>query len=256
METMSEHMRRSLKIIIDHLLAKAQHRAGLYSRQNPLTWVFDSMKNRGLRETFGSVVRVVVDVGFDMRYGTDTVRWVEINALGFESEHKKDGFTYIPSPVNPLRTLLRKLGLPKDGVFIDLGSGKGRVLLIAAQNGFQRIIGVEFSPELCEIARENVKVFLRKTQINAQLEVIETDAATFPIDGKYNVFFMYYPFGKVVLARFLANLRSSLVRFPRKIWLIYNNPVDDEVIGGFKLFSASQEFRFSGAPFPFRVYQN
>jgi|SRR5271165_717843 len=53
--------------------------------------------------------------GFDMRYGTDTVRWVEINALSFESEHKKDGFAYIPSPVNPLRTLLRRPGLPKDG---------------------------------------------------------------------------------------------------------------------------------------------
>lgn len=45
METMSEHMERSLKIIIDHLLAKARQGAGLYSRQNPLTWAFDSMKN-------------------------------------------------------------------------------------------------------------------------------------------------------------------------------------------------------------------
>ena len=82
---MSEHMRRSLKIIIDHLLAKAQQRAGLYSRQNPLTWVFDSMK-------------MCVRLRFDMRYGTDTVRWVEIDALSFESEHKKDGFTVYPKP--------------------------------------------------------------------------------------------------------------------------------------------------------------
>jgi cyclopropane fatty-acyl-phospholipid synthase-like methyltransferase len=155
-----------------------------------------------------------------------------------------------------LRTLLRKLDLPKDGVFIDLGSGKGRVLLIAAQYGFQRIIGVEFSPELCEIARENVNVFLGRTQITAQTEVIESDVATFPIDCDYNVFFMYNPFERVVLARFLSNLHSSLLQSPRKIWLIYHNPVDDEIIDGSKLFSASEEFKFSGAPFPFRVYQN
>src|ERR1700730_9338115 len=50
-----------------------------------------------------------------------------------------------PSAGRSLRTVLRKLDLPKDGAFIDFGAGKGHVLLIAAQSGFQRIVGVEFS---------------------------------------------------------------------------------------------------------------
>jgi SAM-dependent methyltransferase len=253
---MNEHTQHRLKIIMDSLWAKVQRRAGLYSREHPVPWAFNSLKTRGLRETFGSVVRVVADLCFDLRFGTDTVRWVEINSLHFESEHKKDGFSYIPSPVRPLRTLLRKLDLPKDGVFVDFGSGKGRVLLIAAQSGFQRIIGVEFSPQLCQIARENIKAFLRKTQITARMEVVESDAATLPIDRECNVIFMYHPFEKVVLTQVLANLRSSLMQFPRKIWVIYNNPVDHEVLANSKLFSASQEFKFNGVPFPFRVYQN
>ena len=65
-------------------------------------------------------------------------------------------------------------------VFKRQGSGKGRVLLIAAQTGSQRIIGVEFSGELCEIARKNVKTFLRQTQINPQIEVIESGVTTWP----------------------------------------------------------------------------
>jgi 16S rRNA G966 N2-methylase RsmD len=253
---MSEPMRQRFKMITDRLWAKAQRRVGLYSRQRPVAWVLNSLKTRGLGETFGSVARVVVDLCFDLRFGTDTVRWVEARSLRFESEHKKDGYSYIPSPVGPLRSLLVKLNLPKDGVFIDLGSGKGRVLLIAAQSGFQRINGVEYSPQLCQIARENIKVFLRRTQINARMEVIEADAATFPIDRECNVIFMYHPFEKVVLTEVLANLRNSLLRFPRKIWVIYHNPVDHEVFACCKLFGVSQEFRFRGAPFPFRVYEN
>jgi SAM-dependent methyltransferase len=241
---------------MDSLWAKAQRRAGLYSRLHPVAWAFNSLKTRGWRGTYGSVARVVVDLCFDLRYGTETVRWVDMNSLRLESERKKVGFSYIPSPVGPLRALLLKLDLPKDGVFIDLGSGKGRVLLIAAQSGFQKIIGVEFSPELCQIARENVKAFLKKTRITARLEIIESDAATFQIDRECNVIFMYHPFEKVVLDQVLANLRSSLSQFPRKIWVIYHNPVNDEIVCCSKLFSASQGFNFDGAPFPFRVYRN
>jgi hypothetical protein len=56
-----------------------------------------------------------------------------------------------------------------------------------------------------------------------------------------NVMFMYHPFDIIVLTQVLANLRSSLLQSPRKIWLIYHNPVDDEVLGSSKLFSASRE---------------
>src|ERR1700710_2266387 len=38
------------------------------------------------------------------------------------------------------------------GALLDLGCGKGRVLAIAAAYGFKEIIGVDFSPALCEDA--------------------------------------------------------------------------------------------------------
>jgi SAM-dependent methyltransferase len=230
----------------------------LYVPKNPFTWAFGNLRNKGLSGTFNTVVRAVVDLGFDLRYGTETERWVEINTLGFESEHKNDGLPYGPTQIVPLRTVLRKLNLPKDGVFIDLGAGKGRVLLIAAQTGFQRIIGVEFSPELCAIARSNIKAFLRKTRITAQLEVVESDVAAFPIAREYNVFFMFHPFERIVLARLIDNLHSSQTQFPRKIWLICNNPIaeDDELIGDSSIFHAPLEFMPSGSSFPFKAYHN
>ena len=44
-----------------------------------------------------------------------------------------------------------------DLTFIDLGSGKGRAVLLASLYPFRRLIGVEFSPELTEVARLNVQ---------------------------------------------------------------------------------------------------
>src|SRR5215469_11602963 len=40
--------------------------------------------------------------------------------------------------------------------FIDIGSGKGRALLLASESRFRRIIGIELLPELNRIAQANI----------------------------------------------------------------------------------------------------
>jgi tRNA1(Val) A37 N6-methylase TrmN6 len=127
-------------------------------------------------------------------------------------------------------------------------------LLIAAQFGFKKIVGVEFSGELCKIARDNVIVFTRKTNITAQIDVIESDAADFPIAADYDIFFMNNPFDGVVMNRLLENLRHSMAQSPRTIWFIYHNPDHGDIIGRSGLFRACQEFQTSGGRF--RVYNS
>ena len=43
--------------------------------------------------------------------------------------------------------------------FVDLGSGKGRTLLMASDYPFRRIIGVELLPSLHQIAQENLRQY-------------------------------------------------------------------------------------------------
>jgi hypothetical protein len=50
-------------------------------------------------------------------------------------------------------------GTLQDFTFIDLGSGKGRALLMASAYPFKRIIGVEFMPELHRVAQENIRKY-------------------------------------------------------------------------------------------------
>jgi 2-polyprenyl-3-methyl-5-hydroxy-6-metoxy-1,4-benzoquinol methylase len=45
--------------------------------------------------------------------------------------------------------------------FIDIGCGKGRVLLMAAEHGFRKIIGIDFAADLCLTARGNVEQYRR-----------------------------------------------------------------------------------------------
>ena len=44
----------------------------------------------------------------------------------------------------------------REFIFIDIGSGKGRALLMAADYPFRRIVGVELLPELHRVSKENI----------------------------------------------------------------------------------------------------
>jgi len=239
---------RSLRTGFRDLLQRGAARCAKAIGVNPVmtNWALESAARRGLVETVKAALRVVGDIGFDLRYGTDTTRSVEI--------HRQHAESYRATEAASLMSLMRKLNLPKGGVFVDLGSGKGRVLLIAAQLGFKRIVGVEFSGELCEIARENVKAFSRRTQLAARIDIVRSDVANYLIESEQSVFFMYNPFDEVVMARVLTNLRSSITRFPRRIWLIYGKPVHDEAVSKSDLFSACEEFQIRGTRF--KVYSN
>jgi SAM-dependent methyltransferase len=149
---------------------------------------------------------------------------------------------------------MRKLDLPRDRAFVDLGSGKGRVLLIAAQFGFDKAVGVEFSPGLCDIARHNVEIFTRRTRITACVDVIESDVALYDIEPEQCIFFIYNPFDDVVMERLVVNLRNSLKHFPRRVWLLYNTPIHAIVIEKSGLFCSCEEFEIGGTEF--KVFKN
>ena len=52
----------------------------------------------------------------------------------------------------------------RDFVFVDLGSGKGRTLLMASDYPFRRIVGVELLPALHQAAQENLGKYRSESQ--------------------------------------------------------------------------------------------
>jgi len=195
-----------------------------------------------------------MDLAFDWRYGTDTRRWVDEQELEANSKNQAHSSPYRATKARPLLRLLRQLVLPRDSVFVDIGAGKGRVLLIASHFGFKKVVGIEFSAKLCGIARHNIEIFARRTTLRSPIEVVEIDATSYRFRPEESVLFMYNPFDSRVMAEIVRNIRESLKAHPRKIWLIYNTPQEHAVINAAGLFRTESLYEISGSRF--RVYTN
>src|SRR6204780_3954760 len=91
-------------------------------------------------------------------------------------------------------------------VFIDLGSGKGRTLLMGSDYPFRRIVGVELLPALHEAAQENLSKYRGESQKCFALESICADACEFAFPLEPMVLYLFNPFRESGLRRVIANL--------------------------------------------------
>lgn len=158
---------------------------------------------------------------FDEAFGVETAGEAEPSALTLTDSAAGDGFTYVATPPRLARlwldTLPTSLG---DYTFVDMGSGKGRVLLLAASRDFGRIVGVEFAVELHDAAVANVARFSPAVH-RRDIEPLLGDAASFEFPLEPLVVHFNNPFSERVMTSVVANLGSSYHQRPRPIVVIY-----------------------------------
>jgi SAM-dependent methyltransferase len=133
----------------------------------------------------------------------------------------------------------------RDFTFIDLGSGKGRTLLMASDYPFRRIVGVELLPSLHEIARQNLSQYKSDTQKCFALQSICADATAFPFPDEPLVIYLFNPFPETGMRRVFANLEQSLREHPRAVYVLYHNPLLEHVLtesGGLKKIAWSHQY--------------
>lgn len=116
--------------------------------------------------------------------------------------------------------------------FIDLGSGKGRTLLMASDYFFRRIIGAELLPTLHQTALQNLSQYHSDKQKCFSLESICADATEFPFPAEPSILFLFNPFPEPGLQRVIANLERSLQQHPRACYVLYHNPLLARVLDG------------------------
>jgi len=192
-----------------------------------------SLRQHGVRHTLRAAWRHVsafvsrmVDGHFDPAFGTETRTKVENAELGdVASPNLARGIRYEPTRALPFRRALRRFAVPPTGGFVDLGCGKGRVLILAAQHGFERVTGVDYSAALCAAAESNLAAFRARTSRTFQASVLAMDAADYGFSPDDTVVYLFNPFDSVVLSAVLARLRRSLETHPRPVWIVYHNPV-------------------------------
>lgn len=162
------------------------------------------------------------DYSFDLRYGVRT--------SGVTLPLVEGGEGYKASLPQLLRETIADLPIKhEDFTFVDLGSGKGRSLLVAAGFPFREVIGVELAPQMQAAAESNLERY-RGPRRCGGLRSVAGDVRTFPIPGGPLVFYMYNPFKQEVLDAVLRNVRASLRREPRPVYFIYLRPVWGETL--------------------------
>lgn len=193
--------------------------------------------------------RVASRIG-DLLYerGLDTSRHAqEISHLHPERVwYEASGWSY-------LRRMLRRREVGPHDVFVDFGSGKGRVLLqAAARYPFARVIGVEISEALNDIARANVAK-RRDGLAGRDIELVTADAVAYEVPDSMTVGYFYYPFVGETFRRVMENIVASHTRRPRRIRLIYVLPTMEEQILSTGLFRRVRSRRVIDMGIPGRV---
>jgi SAM-dependent methyltransferase len=134
---------------------------------------------------------------------------------------------YEPTPPADLDRLLDAVPLaPERATLVDLGAGLGRVVLHAARRPFRQIVGVEISPALFEVAKENRSAY-RGELACRDIRLVRADAAAFAFPRGNLVVYLYNPFRAEILGPLLERLSAD----PRReVVLVYHTPVERAVI--------------------------
>ena len=208
-----------------------------------------------VRQTAQSVASVVEDVVFDLRYGIETRTVVPVESVfGVVGANAQASRSYVPTRGRHLDRIFAALELPAGLGFVDIGSGKGLVLLKASRLPFARIIGVEFGENLVRTARDNVDRYRARTSRGAQIELVHADASAWPVADDIHVIYLYNPFEEHILRQVMARVHESAAAAPRPMWIIINHPQVEALITDADHFQQSGRVRYGSANFV--VYQN
>lgn len=158
---------------------------------------------------------------FDLEHNIETSQRVHASDLRVNSRNWMDGTNYDPTPVKLIRETIAALPInAAEFTFIDFGSGKGRVLFVASEFPFARIIGVEYAPELHQAACRNLQSYRSETQKCGRIETIWQDMTTFHFPEGPLVLFFYNP----AFESIMRTMAAKITALSQACWVVYANP--------------------------------
>jgi predicted RNA methylase len=160
---------------------------------------------------------------FDWYSGAETIgtAGTEVDAYSAGTEN----WWYVGCQWPALPWVLKEL--PHAGTFVDLGSGKGKALLIAGMLPYTRVVGVEIDSELSVVARRNIERFQHRQRAGI-IESVTTSVVDWKVPDDASIIFMQNPFFGETFRRAMANVLASYDRNPREMHIVYMFPWEHE----------------------------
>jgi len=213
-------------------------------RDNAVGWIRDAIRARGFfgaLRFYGSTLHDLLrdlaptrrksrygDIDFDFDFGVDTT-WATVGWRTRVREWLR-GVQYQASEPELFREILASVPVSIEGfTFIDLGSGKGRTLLMASDHPFRRIIGIELLAELNATAAQNIALYKSDQQKCFNIEARAGDARYFEFPSEPTVLYLFSPFPEHIMREVLGNLEQSFIKSPRPVYVLYHNLVHESV---------------------------
>ena len=160
---------------------------------------------------------------WDILHGTD-FSYID------KSVETNTNYPYYATPwasIHNLRQYIKNnLDDGKNHKVIDLGCGKGYMLYTFSKHSFDKVSGLEYSRHLKQIAIRNLK----KLHMPTLPDIYRGDASLFREYSKYDVFYLYNPFDENTLKNVIRRIMDTLYNHPRTLYLIYCNPVYENVL--------------------------
>jgi hypothetical protein len=183
-----------------------------------------ALRAPGLRNAVKNARHLIAELLYERRYGVRTSGNLTLD------KHDAENVGYTPMNWRQFRWALPAQSVSSRDVFLDIGSGKGRAVLMAAVDyPFGRVMGVELVKELHETAERNMAATTRRLR-SGKVELVCADMREFQIPDDVTVIYMNNPVRGSVFGGVLTGISESMKRHPRPLRLIYYNPAEEEAL--------------------------
>lgn len=169
------------------------------------------------------------EIDGEKKYGINTTGINKLKRLSVKGDNKKHASIYQGANYYLLEKAFTFLNEEKaSGTLVDFGSGKGRIMAVAAFYGFENIKGIEFAPALSAAAEKNIDSIKSKYP-DSNFSIITENAVNYKVEKDDSVFFFFNPFDEKIVLQVVKNILEPLKNYPRKIFVVYINPMHKEI---------------------------
>lgn len=230
--------------------ASRGRRAILFIKQYGIIGLIDRVRTYGVANSLSYLkmhlrYQIAIELGkrWDKKYNVNTRGQIDLDQVDVVGNNKSEGHPIVS--ISPRTFTFLSRYFPRDRnnyTFIDIGSGKGRSLLMAQKYGFDKIIGIEFAEAICLMAKDNIRHFRHGKDRASSCRVIHLDATQYEYPLENLVLFFNNPFSPNVWEKIIPMIEASLQEKPRKIIFIMAGSVPDKVEAVIGMMSRSPYF--------------
>ncbi|MEO6681607.1 MAG: hypothetical protein ABIN48_02175 [Ginsengibacter sp.] len=169
------------------------------------------------------------EIAGEKKYQINTTGIDKLKKLSVVGDNKKHASIYQGANYYILEKAFDFLKEEKaGGTIVDFGSGKGRIMVVAAFYGYKQIKGIEFASALNQIAQTNIDL-IKENYPETKFSLLTQNAIDYEVEREDTIFFFFNPFNEKVLIEVVRNIMKSLKYYPRKIYIVYINPLHKEI---------------------------